>query len=153
MAYKIAIDASKGGSSIGANSNGIIEKDLTLLISKYISNRLSELGIENFLVRDNDTTLSDEQRANIIKNKYGDKNNVIVISNRINTGGYNGAEIMYALRNNSKLSSLITDNLKDAGQTVLKYYQLRNSSDTSQDDDYLINNTKNNLYQNIYLMQ
>lgn len=150
MAYKIAIDASKGGSSIGANSNGIVEKDLTLLISKYISNRLSELGIENFLVRDNDTTLSDEKRANIIKNKYGDKNNVIVISNRINTGGYNGAEIMYALRNNSKLSSLIADNLKDAGQTVLKYYQLRNSSDTSQDEDYLINNTKNNQTLAIY---
>ncbi len=150
MAYKIAIDASKGGSSIGANSNGIVEKDLTLLISKYIGNRLSELGIENFLVRDNDTTLSDEQRANIIKNKYGDGNNIIVISNRINTGGDNGAEIMYALRNNSKLSSSIADNLKDAGQTVLKYYQLRNSSDTAQDDDYLINNTKNNQTLAIY---
>ncbi len=150
MAYKIAIDASKGGSSIGANSNGIVEKDLTLLISKYIGNRLNELGIENFLVRDNDTTLSDEQRANIIKNKYGDGNNIIVISNRINTGGDNGAEIMYALRNNSKLSSSIVDNLKDAGQTVLKYYQLRNSSDTAQDDDYLINNTKNNQTLVIY---
>ena len=93
---------------------------------------------------DNDTTLYDEQRANIIKNKYGDGNNIIVISNRINTGGDNGAEIMYALRNNSKLSSSIADNLKDAGQTVLKYYQLRNSSDTAQDDDYLINNKRRN---------
>ena len=52
---------------------------------------------------------------------------------------------MYPLRNNSKLASLIASNLEDAGQTVLKYYQLRNNSDTSKDDDYLIRNTANNL--------
>ena len=52
---------------------------------------------------------------------------------------------MYPLRNNSKLASLIASNLEDAGQTVLKYYQLRNNNDTSKDDDYLIRNTANNL--------
>lgn len=144
MAYKVAIDANAGGTNNGNAANDIIEKDYTLLISKYISERLSDLGIENFLVRDSDVTLSDEQRVNLIKNKYGNGNNIIVISNRLNKGGLNGAEIMYPLRNNDKLASSIASNLENSGQTVLKYYQLRNSGDTSLDDDYLIRNTPNN---------
>lgn len=145
MAYKVAIDAAAGGTDNGATGNGLVEKDYTLLVSKYISDRLNTLGIENFLVRNSDETLTDEQRVNKIKNTYGTGNNIIVISNRLNTGGNNGAEIMYPLRSNSRLASSIASNLEEAGQTVLKYYQLRNSSNTALDDDYLIRNTKNNL--------
>ena len=141
MAYKVAIDSSNSSE----NKNGIVEKDFTFTISKYINERLNNLGIENFLVDENNTGLTDEEKVNVIKDTYGNGNNIIVISNRLNTGGENGAEIMYPLRNNSKLASLIASNLEDAGQTVLKYYQLRNSSDTSKDDDYLIRNTANNL--------
>lgn len=145
MAYKVAIDAAAGGTDNGATGNGLVEKDYTLLVSKYISDRLNTLGIENFLVRNSDETLTDEQRVNKIKNTYGTGNNIIVISNRLNTGGNNGAEIMYPLRSNSRLASSIASNLEEAGQTVLKYYQLRNSNNTALDDDYLIRNTKNNL--------
>lgn len=141
MAYKVAIDSSNSSE----NKNGIVEKDFTFTIAKYINERLNNIGIENFLVDENNTGLTDEEKVNIIKDKYGNGNNIIVISNRLNKGGKNGAEIMYPLRNNSKLASLIASNLEDAGQTVLKYYQLRNNSDTSKDDDYLIKNTANNL--------
>lgn len=141
MAYKVAIDSSNSSE----NKNGIVEKDFTFTIAKYINERLKNIGIENFLVDENNTGLTDEEKVNIIKDKYGNGNNIIVISNRLNKGGKNGAEIMYPLRNNSKLASLIASNLEDAGQTVLKYYQLRNNSDTSKDDDYLIRNTANNL--------
>lgn len=144
MAYKVAIDASGGGKDNGNTGNGIIEKDYTLLISKYISDRLSKLGIDNFLVRDGDKSLSNEERVNIIKNKYGSGNNVIVISNRLNKGGRKGAEIMYALRNNSRLASNISKNLESAGQDVTKYYQLRDSKDTNKDKDPLIRDTPNN---------
>lgn len=139
MAYKVAID-----SSYGVSGNGIIEKDYTLLISKYINDRLNNLGIENFLVRENDEDLSLDDRVNIIKNKYGSGNNIIVLSNRLNSGNSNGAEIMYPLRSNSKLASSISNNLEDIGLNVSKYYQLRNSSNTALDDDYLIRNTANN---------
>jgi len=141
MAYKVAIDSSNSSE----NKNGIVEKDFTFTIAKYINERLNNIGIENFLVDENNTGLTDGEKVNIIKDKYGNGNNIIVISNRLNKGGKNGAEIMYPLRNNSKLASLIASNLEDAGQTVLKYYQLRNNSDTSKDDDYLIRNTANNL--------
>ena len=141
MAYKVAIDSSNSSE----NKNGIVEKDFTFTIAKYINERLNNIGIENFLVDENNTGLTDGEKVNIIKDKYGNGNNIIVISNRLNKGGKNGTEIMYPLRNNSKLASLIASNLEDAGQTVLKYYQLRNNSDTSKDDDYLIRNTANNL--------
>ena len=144
MAYKVAIDAAAGGTNSGASGNGLVEKDYTLLVSKYISDRLNSLGIDNFLVRNGDQTLSDDERVQIIKNKYGTGNNIIVISNRLNIGGNNGAEIMYPLRNNSRLASSIAGNLETAGQTVIKYYQLRNSDNTALDDDYLIRNTDNN---------
>jgi len=144
MAYRVAIDAAAGGTDNGATGNGLVEKDYTLLISKYINDRLNSLGIENFLVRTNDETLSDSERVNIIKNKYGTGNNVIVISNRLNSGNSNGAEIMYPLRSNSRLASSIAGNLENSGQTVLKYYQLSDSANTALDSDYLIRNTANN---------
>ena len=144
MAYKVAIDSNGGGENLSNNINGIIEKDYTLLISKYISDRLTNLGIENFLVRDSDISLTDEERSNIIKNKYGTGNNIIVISNRLNKGKDNGAEIIYPLRNNSKLASIISSNIESVGQNVNKYYQQRSSNNTALDDDILIRNTPNN---------
>ncbi len=144
MAYKIAIDAAAGGTNNGATGNGITEKDYTLTISKYINDRLKTLGIESFLVRENDNTLSDDQRVNIIKNKYGTGNNVIVISNRLNNGNSYGTEIIYPLRSNSKLSASIANEIENIGGNATKYYQLRNSDNTAIDDDYLIRNTANN---------
>lgn len=144
MAYKVAIDAGAGGTNNGVVGNGIIEKDYTLLISEYINERLNNFNIDNFLVREDDRTLNDIERVNIIKNKYGTGNNVIVISNRLNSGTDDGAEIMYPLRSNSKLASSIAQNIENAGQNVIKYYQLRSSSNTALDDDYLIRNTPNN---------
>lgn len=142
MAYKIAIDSS---------NKRLDDEDYTLLISKYISERLGTLGIDNFLVRSNSNDLTDEERVNIIKNKYGNGNNIIVISNRLDSGSISSPEIVYALRNNSRLSSSLANNLSNIGLKISKYYQLRNPSNTALDDDYLINNTKNNQTLLIYL--
>ena len=150
MAYKIAIDARYGGTNSGTISNEITEKDYTLEISRYINRRLNELGIDSFLVRDSDITLSNEERVNIIKNKYGTGNNIIVLSNRLGDISSTGAEIMYALRNNSRLASNIASNLESVGRNVNKYYQLRNPSNTALDNDYLIRNTPNNQTIAIY---
>ena len=142
MAYKVAIDSS---------NKRLDDEDYTLLISKYINERLGTLGIDNFLVRSNSNDLTDEERVNIIKNKYGNGNNIIVISNRLDSGSISSPEIVYALRNNSRLSSSLANNLSNIGLKISKYYQLRNPSNTALDDDYLINNTKNNQTLLIYL--
>lgn len=85
--YKIVIDAGHGGEDSGATGNGIIEKNLTLNISKYIYDRLRNLGIPVTMTRTTDETLSPTERVNRILNSYGNNSDVIVVSNHINAGG------------------------------------------------------------------
>lgn len=94
MALKgVVIDAGHGGSDPGASGNGIIEKDLTLLISKYMYDRLRELGIPVTMTRTTDETIDSTDRTNRIKNAYGTGKDVIVISNHINAGGAKGKNV------------------------------------------------------------
>ena len=89
--YKIVIDAGHGGEDPGASGNGIIEKDLTLKISKYMYDQFMKLGIPVTLVRSEDETVDPTERVNRILNSYGNSDNVIVISNHINAGGGDGS--------------------------------------------------------------
>ncbi len=128
----IVIDPSKGGRESGVIGNGIIEKDYNLLISEYIYNRLKSLGADVKIIRTTDEYISEDDRANKILNAYGNNSKVVALSNMLgNTGS--GAEIIYALRNNSNLASALAENLDDAGLTVSKYYQRRSENDTSKD--------------------
>ena len=139
--YKIVIDPGHGGIDSGASGNGIIEKDKTLEISKYMYDRFKELGIPVSITRESDITLSPTERVNSILSKYGNNSDVIVISNHINAGGGDGAEVIYALRNNSNLANLIADNIKNTGQNVRKIYQRRLPSDPSKDYYFIHRNT------------
>ena len=140
---KVIIDPYRGGDDIGSNTNGLIEKNYNLEISKYIYDRLRALGIPVTLTRDSDETLSIDNRIARIKSIYGTGNDVIVISNALTTGG-DGAEIVYALRNSNGLSQKIANELSTAGINVSKYYQRRLPSDTSKDYNQLIRDTANN---------
>ena len=88
---KIVIDAGHGGSDSGAVGNGIVEKDLNLKISKYIYDRLKDLGADVYITRDSDETLSPNERVNRVLNAFGNKKDVIVVSNHINAGGEKGS--------------------------------------------------------------
>lgn len=128
----IVIDPSKGGRESGVTGNGIVEKDYNLLIGEYIFNRLKSLGADVKIIRTTDEYISEDDRANKILNAYGNNSKVVALSNMLgNTGS--GAEIIYALRNNSNLASALAENLDDAGLTVSKYYQRRSENDTSKD--------------------
>lgn len=141
--YKIVIDAGHGGEDPGASGNGIIEKDLTLDISKYMYDQFMKLGIPVTLIRSEDETVDPTERVNRILNSYGNSSDVIVISNHINAGGGDGAEVIYALRNNNTLANLILSSLEAAGQNVRKAYQRRLPSDTSKDYYFIHRNTGN----------
>lgn len=141
---KVIIDAGHGGKDPGTSGNGIVEKDYNLKISKYMSDRLNDLGIENKLVRNTDETLSPTDRVNRIKSIYGNGTDVILISNHLNSGQGDGAEIIYALRNSDNLSKKIADNMLLAGQNVRKYYQRRLPSNPSKDYYFIIRDTANN---------
>lgn len=141
--YKIVIDAGHGGSDPGSSGNGIIEKDLTLKISQYMYDLFKEKGIPVTMTRTTDETLSPDERVSRILSSYGDNKNVIVVSNHINAGGADGAEVIYALRNNSTLSNLILNSLKNAGQNVREAYQRRLPSNTAKDYYFIHRNTGN----------
>ena len=83
----VIIDAGHGGNDPGASGNGILEKNLTLDISKYIYNRLKELGVDTEITRDSDITLEPNDRINKVKSLFKNKN-IIVVSNHINAGGH-----------------------------------------------------------------
>ena len=137
----IVIDPGHGGDDPGAVGNGIIEKDLNLIISKYIYDRLNELNIPVTLTRNDDTTLSPNERVNRILNAYGNSEDVIVLSNHINAGGGDGAEVIYALRNDDTLAKIILNNLEKAGQNPRKVFQRRLPSNTAKDYYFIHRNT------------
>ena len=144
MAKKVVIDSGHGGVDGGSSGNGILEKEYTLKISNYIKKRLDELGIENAMTRTSDELLDQSTRPKKAQSFFGKGNDVIVLSNHLNAGGGDGAEIIYALRNTDALSKLIAKELESSGQNVRKYYQRRLPSNPSKDYYYLLRDTPNN---------
>ena len=94
--------------------------------------------------RTSDETLDSNLRPGRIQSFYGNGEDVIVVSNHINAGGGDGAEVIYALRNDDTFSSKIAKELETAGQNVRKYYQRRLPSNPAKDYYYIMRDTPNN---------
>ena len=137
---KVIIDPYRGGRDVGSNIDGQYEKNLLLNLSKYMSQKLTQLGIENELVRNSDISLTDDERNSII-NELKETNDLI-IQNRLSDD--NEFDIIYSLRNSDSLSSFITKNLESRGINVDKYYQRRLPTNTTLDYYSLIRNTNPN---------
>lgn len=103
-------------------------------------NRFKELGIPTFITRTTDTTLNPTDRINTIT-PYVTSSDDIVISNHLNAGGGDGAEVVYALRNDDTLAKSILDNIEATGQNIRKWYQRKLPSNSSKDYYYIIRNT------------
>lgn len=133
MNYKIVIDPGHGGLDPGAINGNLKEKDFTLRVSKYMYDKFKSLGIPVKLTRDSDETLSKTERVKRILNSFGNNSDVILISNHINAGGGDGAEVIYALRNKETLSKSILNNIAKKGQNIRSFYQRRLPSDSTKD--------------------
>lgn len=59
----------------------------------------------------------------------------------MNPSGGDGAEVIYALRNNAQLSNLVAQELQRAGQNIRNVYQRRLPSDPSKDYYFIHRNT------------
>ena len=132
-----------GGNDPGAVSGNLKEKDLNLEAAQYMYKRLQELGIPSTIVRNTDETLERKERINRIMNAYGNSPDIIMISNHINAGGGEGAEIVYALRNNPTLAEMALNNIGEAGQIERKVYQRRLPENPNQDYYFIIRDTGN----------
>jgi LysM repeat protein len=137
----VVIDPGHGGVDGGAKGKDILEKDYNLLISKYMYDRFMELGVPVFLTRDSDVTLNPTDRVNKILSFFGDDPNVVVISNHVNAGAADGAEVIYALRNNATLANAILNNIGLAGQKTRRVYQRRLPSNPMKDYYYILRDT------------
>jgi LysM repeat protein len=119
----------------------MLEKDYTLMISKYMKDRFDELGIPSKLTRSTDETVTPADRVNRILTAYGNSPDVLVISNHLNAGGGSGAEVIYALRNNPTLANSILEGLGNSGMPTRKTYQRRLPSDMTKDYYFIHRNT------------
>lgn len=138
---KIIVDAGHGGLDGGASANNLIEKNLNLQSSLYMYERFKELGIPVQMTRTTDEYLPKTERVNRVNELYPNDQNVILISNHINAGGGEGAEIVYSLRNNSILAQEILNNIGDAGQIKRKVYQRRLPENPNKDYYYILRET------------
>ena len=143
MNYKIVIDAGHGGVDPGAVANGFQEKDFNLQAALYIYNRLKELGVPVKITRTTDETLDRKERINRIMNAFGNRSDVILISNHINSGGGDGAEIVYALRNDDELATDILNEIAKQGQNIRGSYQRRLPENPNKDYYFIIRDTGN----------
>ena len=141
MDYRIVVDAGHGGDDPGAVSGGLREKDFTLEAANYMYNRFKELGVPVAITRDSDVTLSRQQRLNTMNNSFGTDPKVIILSNHINSGGGEGAEIIYPLRSSSTLPRQILEEIGSEGQPTRTYYQRRLPEDPSKDYYYIMRET------------
>lgn len=96
----IIVDAGHGGIDSGAVGNNLQEKDLTLEVSKYIFNRLNELGIPAKMTREDDIYLPKQDRIKKVLSLYNNSPNTLLISNHINAGGGEGQSVTNIKYNN-----------------------------------------------------
>ena len=139
---KVIIDAGHGGIDSGAVGNNLLEKDLTLQASKYMYDRLKELGIPVVMTREEDSYLPKKDRVRKVLD-LNNNENALLISNHINAGNGEGAEVVYSLRNNSDLANLVLDKIGEKGQLKRKVYQRRLPENPNLDYYYILRETGN----------
>ena len=139
----IIVDSGHGGIDSGAVGNNLQEKDLNLRAGKYIYNRLQELGIPAVLTREDDEYLPKADRIKKVLSLYNNSPNTILVSNHINAGGAEGAEVVYSLKNDSTLADLVLNNIGEAGQVKRKTYQRRLPENPNKDYYYILRESGN----------
>jgi N-acetylmuramoyl-L-alanine amidase len=92
---KIMIDIGHGGSDPGAKANGLVEKDINLIVGLLIGDELKPFDCEVKFSRTTDITLSADNRVAIVKN-YNPDLCVSVHHNYAAIASARGAEVIHA---------------------------------------------------------
>lgn len=122
---KIMIDPGHGGDDPGAVYNGFKEKDFVLDVSFYQLDRVHELGYEAVMTRYGDETLKPNERIERINSFNPD----YILSNHINAGGGEGAEIIHSVTQDGKLANLILNKISNKGQKTRRIFYRKREQD------------------------
>ena len=133
----VVVDAGHGGTDPGAVSGNLREKDFNLRAAQYMYQRLRELGIPAVLTRSDDTTLTRDERINTMVNSFGNGRDVLILSNHINAGGGEGAEVYYPLRDNGILARQILQEWENIGRRTRGAFQRTLPEDPTRDYYYI----------------
>ena len=134
----VVIDAGHGGSDSGAVGNGLVEKNLTLDITKYVKSYLDSSDIKAYYTRLEDTYPTLQERCDLANEIEADLF-VSVHINSFTSSSANGTETYYSLSNNSNsyssyLASRVQVNMvnelntRNRGVKTAGFYVLNNTN-------------------------
>jgi len=92
--FTVAVDAGHGGSDPGASGNGLVEKEVTLAVSKKLQKQLENRGAKVIMTRKDDTYIALGERARIANSVKTDIF-VSVHLNSFSSASANGTETFY----------------------------------------------------------
>lgn len=147
---KILIDPGHGDQDGGAVCNGVLEKDINLLISKDSADLIRLMGFDTALTRDSDNFVSDsgsnvkERKLNDMKARLkmynADESNVIISihQNKFSDSKAHGSQIFYSP--NNELSKSLAESMKRSVNSML-LTGLDRECKKAGNDIYLLKNT------------
>lgn len=124
----VVLDPGHGGIDGGAESNGVIEKNVNLSIAKKVRELCVLFGFEVHMTRQEDVSIHDEDKTTIRAQKNSDLNNrlkimtkdpgAVVVSihlNKFPQSRVKGAQVFYAPKSQGSelLAQTIQDNMKN----------------------------------------
>lgn len=133
---KICIDVGHGGSDVGANANGLKEKDLNLKVALKLREYLTPYDIEIKMTREIDKTLTPDERVKIVLDFNPDL--CVSIHHNSFNGIARGAETIHShyKTQDDKIANAILDKLVKAGMPKRRAFTKLN--DKGQDYYYMI---------------
>ena len=134
----LLLDAGHGGSDPGASGNGLMEKNLTLIIMQKVANYLDGSGIKVYVTRNSDTYPTNSSRAQSA-NAIADA----MVSIHMNSGSAvaNGTEVLYKNHSNDTGSNLTSLKLAQLIQNSIVSATGNTNRGTKLRTDLLILNT------------
>lgn len=123
---KIFLDPGHGGKDSGAIGNGLVEKNINLIVANKVRDILILKGLNVELSRNKDIYISLEERCRLANKCNAD----IFISIHHNAGGGNGFEIIHSIYNGKglDLANNISKEFTYIGQKLRKVYSKKNIS-------------------------
>lgn len=125
---RIFIDPGHGGSDTGAVANGIIEKDINLIVAKEVKSLLEVLGIEILMSRTDDSYIGLSERCVMANNWEAN----YFVSIHHNAGGGDGYEVIHTIytqySEGDELAQAIGNEFAKTGQNLRRIFSRKGAN-------------------------